>query len=87
VLEWKMANTDLDDVGGTLTVDSFFTNVTDVGSLSTLGNEGAFKVYSSGNDVFLRACLCEYSDSQSIFSSKAAGPWAGFNPSGGFKLP
>jgi prepilin-type N-terminal cleavage/methylation domain-containing protein/prepilin-type processing-associated H-X9-DG protein len=26
-------------------------------------------------------------DSQSIFSSKAAKPWQGFSPSGGFKLP
>jgi uncharacterized protein (TIGR03382 family) len=31
----------------------FFGNVTDGGTLSTLGNEGAFKVFSSGGDVWL----------------------------------
>jgi hypothetical protein len=39
------------DIGGTLS--NFFTNVADGGILATLGNEGTFKVYSSGNDVFL----------------------------------
>lgn len=39
------------DIGGTLS--NFFTNVSDGGTLATLGNQGTFKVYSSGNDVFL----------------------------------
>jgi hypothetical protein len=41
------------DVGGTLATNTFFTNVTDGGTLATLGNEGTFKVYSSGNDIYL----------------------------------
>jgi hypothetical protein len=39
------------DISGTLS--NFFGNVTDGGTLATLGNEGTFKVYSSGGDVFL----------------------------------
>jgi hypothetical protein len=39
------------DIGGTLT--NFFANVSNGGTLATIGNEGTFKVYSSGNDVFL----------------------------------
>lgn len=39
------------DITGNLS--NFFTNVTNGGFLNTLGNEGSFKVYASGNDVYL----------------------------------
>jgi hypothetical protein len=41
------------DVTGAGVLSSFFSNVADGGTLMTLGNEGRFKVYSSGNDIYL----------------------------------
>lgn len=41
------------DVTGAGILSGFFSNVIDGGTLATLGNEGNFKVYSSGNDIYL----------------------------------